>query len=62
MYVWYGTNEFNFEVLPNPPRFEPTRCSQCKGVIKLGDGGYSMSAGKYFCGKCTSKKWHEEKP
>ena len=24
MYVYYGTNEYNFEKLPDPPAFEPT--------------------------------------
>src|SRR3990172_1895602 len=24
IYVWYGTNEYNFEKLKNPPSFEPT--------------------------------------
>jgi hypothetical protein len=24
MYVYYGTNEYNFEVLQNPPEYEPT--------------------------------------
>lgn len=56
MYVWYGTNEYNFEVLPDPPTYEPTRCTGCKRVIKLADGGYSYSADGYFCWKCTSKR------
>ena len=43
MYVWYGTNQFNFEVLPNPPSYEPTKCSKCGVVIKLGTEGYTMS-------------------
>ncbi len=28
-YVNYGTNEYNFRKLPNPPEFEPTRCAKC---------------------------------
>ena len=28
MYVYYGTNEYNFEILKNPPSYEPTRCSK----------------------------------
>jgi len=24
MYVWYGTNDYNFVVLENPPHYEPT--------------------------------------
>jgi hypothetical protein len=27
VYLWYGTNEYNFEKLPNPPAYEPTKCS-----------------------------------
>ena len=41
MYVWYGTNEYNFEKLPDPPAFKPTYCSKCKTVISLSEGGYS---------------------
>jgi len=26
MYVYYGTNEYNFEKLENPPDYEPTKC------------------------------------
>jgi len=54
MYVYYGTNEYNFETLTNPPAFEPTRCAQCGKVINLGEGGYSLQGGKYSCMDCTS--------
>ena len=47
MYVWYGTNEFNFEKLPNPPSFEPTHCSTCSKVIRLGEEGYSIKGEEY---------------
>ena len=30
MHVWYGTNEYNFDTLINPPTFDLTYCSQCK--------------------------------
>ena len=53
MVVWYGTNEFNFEKMSDPPSFEPTRCRDCKAVIDLGAGGYSQGAEGYRCGKCT---------
>ena len=33
MYVWYGTNEHNFEKLENPPAYEPTHCGGCGRVI-----------------------------
>ena len=52
MYVWYGTNEFNFEKLKNPPAYEPTHCSECGRVIRLGHDGYSIKGDKYFCDNC----------
>ncbi len=54
MYVYYGTNEYNFEPLPNPPAFEPTRCDGCGKVLKLGEGGYTRSRDKYTCIDCIS--------
>lgn len=53
MYAYYATNEYNFEVLENPPAFEPTKCGKCGRVIKLGEGGYSYQGGKYKCYECT---------
>jgi hypothetical protein len=52
MYVWYGTNEYNFEKLPDHPSFMPTKCSKCNKIIKLGIEGYSISGQKYFCENC----------
>lgn len=54
MYAYYATNEYNFEVLENPPPFKPTKCSKCGRVILLSDGGYSIQGGKYTCHECTS--------
>ncbi|NBB94310.1 MAG: hypothetical protein GVY16_01035 [Planctomycetes bacterium] len=59
MYVHYGTNEYNFEKLSNPPAYEPTRCHACGEVIVLGDGGYSMKGEDYFCPKCSAKRMNE---
>lgn len=53
MYVWYGTNEHNFEKLQNPPKYEPTKCARCGKVIRLGEDGYSSFKGNYFCEMCT---------
>ena len=39
MYVYYGTNEYNFEVLEDPPEYEPTRCAKCNEIIVLSEGG-----------------------
>ena len=55
MYVYYGTNEYNFEVLADPPTFEPTKCIRCGKVIDLGAGGYSSSSDGYRCGRCMVK-------
>ena len=56
MYVYYGTNEYNFEKLANPPAFEPTQCTACKKVIKLGEDGYSQMRDGYYCMRCTNKR------
>lgn len=53
MYVWYGTNEYNFVKLENPPKYKPTKCAKCKRVIRLAEDGYSMKGGKYYCDRCT---------
>jgi hypothetical protein len=57
MYVWYGTNEYNFEKLPNPPAYEPTRCSKCGAVIVLADGGYSQRGSEYHCFRCSEAEF-----
>lgn len=56
MYVWYGTNEYNFEKLANPPTFEPTHCGDCGRVIHLGTDGCMYSGGKYYCEGCGNKQ------
>ena len=53
LYVYYGTNEYNFEKLANPPSFEPTKCDKCGKVINLGTDGYSMRGAKKFCSRCS---------
>ncbi|MBU2579267.1 hypothetical protein KKA09_04110 [Patescibacteria group bacterium] len=53
MYVWRGTNEYNFEKLVNLPKYEPTKRAKCGIIIKLGEGRYGMFKGKYLCGKCV---------
>jgi len=56
MYVWYATNEHNFEKLPNPPSYEPTKCAGCQVVINLGEDGYSRWNGGYWCVPCTNRE------
>ena len=53
MYVYYGTNEYNFTMLANPPSFEPTLCSRCGRRIVLGDGGYTRRGNGYTCMDCA---------
>jgi len=52
MYVWYGTNEYNFETLKHPPAYEPTRCATCRKVIVLSQETYTTSGDGYVCGAC----------
>jgi hypothetical protein len=54
MYVWYGTNDYNFEKLKNPPSYQPTRCASCGTVIRLGEDGYTLTPqGTYVCLACA---------
>jgi hypothetical protein len=62
--VWYGTNEFNFEKLPNPPEFAPTHCATCNKIIHLGEDGYTMLGDKKWCEVCARRdlaKLHKPK-
>lgn len=49
MYVYYSTNDYNFEKLENPPSFKPTLCTGCGAVINLAAGGYSEGPKGTFC-------------
>ena len=57
MYVWYGTNDYNFEKLNHPPQFKPTKCKECGGTINLGEESYAVSKEGYFCKNCAK---HDE--
>lgn len=59
IYVWYGTNEFNFEKLENPPSFEPKRCSACGKTINLGTDGYAQLGASYKCEDCNIKEMNK---
>jgi len=52
MYVYYGTNAYNFEKLENPPAYEPTHCGRCGRVIVLSEDGYSEGPDGYRCEDC----------
>lgn len=55
LYVYYGTNEYNFEKLENPPEYEPTRCGGCGTIIKLSEGGYSQGPKGIRCQICSAQ-------
>ena len=57
IYVYYGTNAYNFEKLAHPPAYEPTRCTRCQTVIDLGEGGYSVKGDEYLCDVCTQREF-----
>jgi hypothetical protein len=60
MFVWYGTNDYNFEKLENPPKFDPTHCAECGCVIHLGTDGFSIRPNrKYYCEACTAKEMRQ---
>ncbi len=61
MYVWYGTNEYNFEKLPSPPAFRLTYCLKCRERIVLPNGGYSSLCGVYRCDNCPISDKEREK-
>ena len=52
MYVYYGTNEYNFETLPNPPSHEPTKCAKCGKVIRLAYETHSYGPEGHLCARC----------
>lgn len=54
IYVYYGTNEYNFVKLENPPEYPATLCSTCGERLDLGEGGYSLRGGEYYCMTCTT--------
>jgi hypothetical protein len=45
--VWYGTNEYNFEKLPDPPAYEPTKYSHFATVISPSEDEYSYERDKF---------------
>lgn len=55
MYVWYGTNEYNFEKLKNPPKFKPTYCAGCSRIISLSDESYTSFKNIYVCQDCSDR-------
>lgn len=60
MYAFYGTNEFNFQKLENPPAYLPTRCARCSVIICLGYDNYSTKGNEYWCEECSHNEMEEE--
>lgn len=56
LYVWYGTNEHNFEKLLQRPAFKPTKCCRCGRRISLGRDGFTLTGDGYLCGCCGEKE------
>ncbi|MEL6137131.1 MAG: hypothetical protein AAFR42_06955 [Cyanobacteria bacterium J06628_6] len=57
LYVYFGTNEYNFEKLKNPPAYKPTRCVECNRIIRLAYEGHTMGQEGYTCEKCSNRKF-----
>ena len=55
LYVYFGTNEYNFEKLENPPKFEYKKCSKCGKTIKRGEEGYSVLGDTLLCERCSAE-------
>lgn len=62
MYVYFGTNEYNFEKLENPPAYEPTTCRRCARVISLSEDGYVMNGEGYLCLACSAAEFARVSP
>ncbi|MFO7651155.1 MAG: hypothetical protein R6X13_07465 [bacterium] len=57
MYAWYGTNEYNFEKLPNPPGYRPTFCKRCHRRVRLATDGHTlMPDGSIYCEDCAERR------
>ncbi|KZV74415.1 hypothetical protein PENSPDRAFT_749359 [Peniophora sp. CONT] len=53
--VWFGTNQFNFETLPNPPAFRPKFCDTCHKPVKQNTENYSPNRiGGVTCEPCVN--------
>ncbi len=59
IFVYYGTNEYNFEKLENPPSYEPTHCNECGRVINLAEEDFSQLGNEYSCEQCSAKKMRQ---
>lgn len=54
LYVYFGTNEYNFDKLTDVPDFEQPLCAGCGERIRLGIDGYTMEPdGTCLCESCA---------
>ncbi len=56
LFVEFSTNEYNFEILENPPEFKPTLCSKCGRRIKIGQESYTVHKKEFICSDCENVK------
>jgi len=61
MYVYYGTNEYNFERLRNPPSYKPKKCKTCGKAFWLSQETHSVIGRDYLCEKCSYTKFEDLK-
>lgn len=54
IYVWYGTNQFNFEKLKIIPAYTSKKCIKCQRIIHLAVEPYTVLEGKYTCFHCLA--------
>ncbi len=52
MYVYYGTNEYNVEVLDDPPDYAPTECAECGTVVDRSRDAHQMTQDGILCADC----------
>lgn len=53
-YVYLWTNEYNFEKLKNPPKYDPTICHKCWDIIIRSEWWYSVLCKEFSCFKCSN--------
>lgn len=51
-YVYYGTNEYNYEVLKNPPSFELKKCIKCNTPIDRANEDHTETKEGIICNNC----------
>jgi len=52
MINWYGTNDYNFVKMKNPPSFVPHKCVRCGHEINMGEESHMGFGDKLVCCNC----------